>query len=389
MDWALFKKYLSFISFAAGLLAAGHFYVFGRAIRYLGLAGKKKAAVILLGFASYALQIAALTFRRHDDMAALTWAGFSAVGMLLLFGVAFAAADILSLCLRVAVKFKKVTPERRDFLKKVLGAGALAAGGAMSVSALWNSGLRRVAVKPVEVTLKKWPKSLDGFRIAQITDLHVGPIITGEWLNRIVDQVNALKADIIVITGDLIDGSADDLAKDVAALGRLRASQGVYFVTGNHEYYHGARGWLKFISGLGVRTLVNERVKISARGGSFDLVGVEDYRAARFEGHAPDLGLALKGRDEKRAAILLAHQPIAVHEAAARGIDLQLSGHTHGGQLWPFGYAVLAQQPYVSGLHRYPGSETQIYVSCGTGFWGPPMRFCAPAEITELTIRAA
>lgn len=389
MDWALFKKYLSFISFAAGLLAVGHFYVFGRTIRYFGLSGKKKAAVVLLGFASYALQIGALTFRRHDDMAPLTWAGFSAIGMLLLFGVAFAAADILSLCLRVAVTFKKVTPERRDFLKKVLGAGALAAGGAMSASALWNSGLRRVAVKPVEVTLKKWPKSLDGFRIAQITDLHVGPIITGEWLNRIVDQVNALKADIIVITGDLIDGSADHLGKDVAAIGRLKAPQGVYFVTGNHEYYHDADAWLKFISGLGVRTLANERVKISARGGSFDLVGVEDYRAARFAGHAPDLGKALKGRDEKRAAILLAHQPIAIHEAAERGIDLQLSGHTHGGQLWPFGYAVLAQQPYVSGLHRHPGSETQIYVSCGTGFWGPPMRFCAPAEITEITIRAA
>lgn len=389
MDWALFKKYLSFFSFAAGLLALGHFYVFGRVIRFFGLTGKKKAAVALLGFASYALQIAALTFRRHDDMAPLTWAGFSAIGMLLLFGVAFAVADVLSLCLYIGVKTKKVAPERRDFLKKVLGTGALVAGVSMSASALWNSGLRRVAVKPVEVTLKKWPKSLDGFRIAQITDLHVGPIINGEWLNRIVDQVNALKADMIVITGDLIDGSTDHLSKDVAAIGRLSAPEGVYFVTGNHEYYHDGDAWLKFISGLGVRTLVNEHVKISARGGSFDLVGVEDFRSARFPGHAPDLEKALKGRDEKRASILLAHQPIAVHEAATRGIDLQISGHTHGGQLWPFGFAVLAQQPYVSGLHRYPNSETQIYVSCGTGFWGPPMRFCAPAEITEITVRAA
>ncbi len=389
MDLALFRKYLTFIGFAAGLLAVGHFYVFGRAAHYFGLKDKKRTAVYVAGFVSFLLQILALTFRRHDDMKILTWFGFTAIGMLLLFAVSFAIADILSFGLFAAVKTGAVTSGRRDALKKMLGAGALAAGALMTGSALWNSGLRRVEVKPVEVTIKKWPKALDGFRIVQITDLHIGPIITGEWLNRIVDQVNALKADMIVITGDLIDGAIDHLGKDVESIKRLTAPQGVYFVTGNHEYYHDADAWLKYISGLGIRTLVNERVAISLRGASFDLVGVEDFRAARFDGHAPDLNKALKGRDSKRASILLAHQPIAVHEAAERGIDLQLSGHTHGGQLWPFGYAVLAQQPYVSGLHKHLGTETQIYVSCGTGFWGPPMRFCAPAEITEITVKSA
>jgi predicted MPP superfamily phosphohydrolase len=170
----------------------------------------------------------------------------------------------------------------------------------------------------------------------------------------------------------------------VAPLGTLAAKHGVFFVTGNHEYYAGADEWIAHLPTLGVRVLRNERVSVGGGADSFDLAGVDDYNAHGFPGHGPDLQRAVSGRDPSRELVLLAHQPREVHRAAEHGVGLQLSGHTHGGQIWPWNFAVKLQQPYVAGLVRH--KTTQLYVSRGTGYWGPPMRLGAPAEITQLVL---
>jgi predicted MPP superfamily phosphohydrolase len=205
------------------------------------------------------------------------------------------------------------------------------------------------------------------------------------WLTRIVEQVNALEPDAVVITGDLVDGSVRRLREHVAPLSELRAKHGVYFVTGNHEYYSGVDAWLTELTRLGVRTLRNERVAIGDHDASFDLAGVDDWRAFG-RGHGRDLARAVAGRDARRELVLLAHQPKQAREAAHHGVGLQLSGHTHGGQIFPWNLFVRLEQPFVAGLARL--GDTQIYVSRGTGYWGPPMRVAAPAEITLLTLLA-
>jgi predicted MPP superfamily phosphohydrolase len=279
-------------------------------------------------------------------------------------------------------------PARRAFIQRLFGIAALGATGLLGGFSLWN-GLRPVTVKPLSVTLNRLPKPLDGLRIVQITDLHIGPMVGGNWLRQVVDQVNALKPDMIAVTGDLVDGSVEELTAHVAPIDNLKASLGVYFITGNHEYYSGVEAWCAHIAKLGLRVLRNERVSITVSSGdSFDLAGVDDWRSRQFAGEGPDLPKALAGRDQNKTLILLAHQPAAISEAAQHGVDLQLSGHTHGGQIWPFKYLVYLQQPYVEGLHRHRDTGTQIYVSPGTGFWGPPMRFGTTAEITHIILRA-
>jgi hypothetical protein len=251
------------------------------------------------------------------------------------------------------------------------------------------SALRRVGVVPVRVPITKLPKDLDGYTIVQISDLHVGPTIGRAFVEEVVAKANAQRPDAVVITGDLVDGSVDQLEEAIAPLADLRAKDGVFFVTGNHEYYSGVDAWLAHLRKLGVRVLRNERVALrDAAGGGLDLAGVDDHSARRFgRGHGTDLERALGDRDASRAVVLLAHQPKTFLEAVAHGIDLQLSGHTHGGQIWPWGYAVKLDQPHIAGLSREGAS--QIYVSRGTGYWGPPMRVGAPAEVTRVELYAA
>jgi uncharacterized protein len=194
--------------------------------------------------------------------------------------------------------------------------------------------------------------------------------------------VNALQPDLIAIVGDLVDGSVDELAQSAAPLAALVAKHGAFFVTGNHEYYSGALAWLAHLRTLGIRTLENERVAIAE---GLDLAGTNDL-AGRSAGHGPNLDQALANRDASRALVLLAHQPKTFLEAAGKDVDLQLSGHTHGGQIWPFGFLVRWQQGFLAGLSRV--GRSQLYVSRGTGYWGPPMRLGAPAEITRVVLRA-
>jgi predicted MPP superfamily phosphohydrolase len=215
------------------------------------------------------------------------------------------------------------------------------------------------------------------------------PAVGRAFIEDLVGRVNALAPDIVAITGDLVDGSVVELREAVAPLAGLRARHGVYFVTGNHEYFAGAGPWLDELARLGVRVLRNERVTIGAGDEAFDLAGVDDHSAERYGGLPGDeaVARALGGRAAGREVVLLAHQPKSFAAAARHGVGLQISGHTHGGQLWPFGAIVRLAQPFVAGLHRR--GDAQIYVSRGTGYWGPPMRLGAPAEITEIVLRRA
>jgi predicted MPP superfamily phosphohydrolase len=245
-----------------------------------------------------------------------------------------------------------------------------------------------VAVKRVEVPLRRLPKNLDGTTIVQLTDVHIGPTIDRDFVEEVVFTVNHLTPDVVAITGDLVDGSVEMLRAHVAPLGKLATKHGVYFVTGNHEYYSGCNEWCAELERLGIRVLRNERVSIGSEAESFDLAGINDFQARRIPGETgPDLGKALSGRDPERELVLLAHQPKAIHEAERLGVGLQLSGHTHGGQIWPWKFLVGLTQPVVSGLERI--GSAFVYVSNGTGYWGPPMRLGAPAEITQVVLKRA
>jgi predicted MPP superfamily phosphohydrolase len=232
------------------------------------------------------------------------------------------------------------------------------------------------------------PQGLDGFTIAQISDTHIGPTIRADWARMVVDAVNSLNADMIVHTGDLVDGSVDGLKDDIQPMSDLNAPHGVWFCTGNHEYYSGVHEWLPAVRRLGIRPLVNEHTLIDTGKGSILLAGVSDFNSARVEPtHVSSPGEALKGAPEHDVSILLAHQPNSVIEAARAGYDIQLSGHTHGGQYFPYNFVIHLFQTYVRGLYMHEG--TLLYVNTGTGYWGPPMRLGTTPEITLHTLRRA
>ena len=252
--------------------------------------------------------------------------------------------------------------------------------------AIWW-GLTRLAIRRLQIPLARLPKSMDGFTILHLSDLHLDLVHGRDWLAKVVEKANALEPDLIAITGDLAEGSVSQFGHDAEPIRRLTAPHGVFFVTGNHEYFHDLSGWLEYLTEAGVRVLRNERVTIRDGEASFELAGIDDHDGARIaSGHGPDLEKALAGRDPRKATVLLAHQPRIMEEAVAHEVGLVLSGHTHGGQIWPFSYLVYLQQPYLKGLVEEGG--TRLYLSSGTGFWGPPMRLGTTAEMALLTLRS-
>lgn len=246
---------------------------------------------------------------------------------------------------------------------------------------------RRLArVVEVDVMLTHLPVALHGFTIVQITDLHVGPTIKRGYVDAVVNTVNALVPDVIALTGDLVDGDVERLSEHTRPLGRLAATNGVYAVTGNHEYYSGAAQWVAEFRRLGIQVLMNQHSTLTLQGAQLVIAGVTDFGAEHFDAEqASDPLLALRDAPTDAAVkILLAHQPRSAPAAAKAGFDLQLSGHTHGGQFWPWKYFVPLQQPFVAGLHHL--GSMSVYVSRGTGYWGPPMRIGARSEITRIRL---
>jgi predicted MPP superfamily phosphohydrolase len=264
-------------------------------------------------------------------------------------------------------------------------AGAVALGTAGTGAYLANTA---PVVRRVPVTLTNLDPALDGLRIVTFSDAHLSATYGGRRFERVVDLVNEQRPDVVAIVGDLVDGGVDELREEVAPLADLVSEQGVYFVTGNHEYFVDTRAWMRHLPTLGVEVLRNERVAIRRGSASFDLAGIDDRTAAAsgVPGHGANLDRALDGRDERRPVVLLAHQPVMVEQAGAAGVDLQVSGHTHGGQLWPFDYVIRLDQPAVEGLSQQ--GRTQLYVTSGAGYWGPPMRIGARPEVTVIELRS-
>jgi len=261
---------------------------------------------------------------------------------------------------------------------------------AAALVTLWGfANARRVArVVRVDVPIAGLPAALDGFTIAQVSDVHVGPTIKRPYVEAIVDTVNRLDVDLVAVTGDLVDGSVRDLAEHVAPLAGLRSKEGVFFVTGNHEYYSGAAAWVRELRRLGLTVLLNEHAVVRRGDARLVVAGVTDFSAGHFDrAEASDPAAALAGSPAGAVRLLLAHQPRSAAAAEAAGFHLQLSGHTHGGQFLPWNFLVRLQQPFTAGLHRWRGMW--VYTSRGTGYWGPPKRFGAPSEITLLRLVAA
>jgi uncharacterized protein len=338
----------------------------------LGSVGTCAAIVLLAG----ACILVPLSVRRTDRLA---WAGLMALGF---FSTLFVMTLLRDLFLSVAW-----------FALTRLQFAALLVPSARSALALTTFttivGLliaRRPRLVEVEIPIARLPVPLHGFSIAQISDLHVGPTIRRGFVERLVQRVNGLEADMIAVTGDLVDGPVPQLSAHTAPLANLIARHGTYFVTGNHEYYSGESAWTSEIRRLGMTVLKNQHVVLKHDGALLVVAGVDDIGAHRFDpAQRSDPAAALRGAPvEAGAKILLAHQPSSAPAAARAGFDVQISGHTHGGQFWPWNHFVRYFQPFTAGLHRL--KNLWVYVSRGTGYWGPPNRFGVPSEITRIRL---
>ncbi len=385
------SRILVALTVASSLLFGIHYYLWARLVRDPALPAPWSATAtgLLVGLALGILSgFVVVRVAPREFSSPLMWVAYTWMGLMFYLFVLLVPSDVALLVSAVARRIGSSTAdaveiERRVTLARIVAvavsAAAVGLGGVGMVSALG-----RTAIARVKVPLAKLLPGSGSYRVVQLSDVHIGPTIGESFIREVVARVNALEPDCVVITGDLVDGSVAELGALAAPLAELKARDGVFFVTGNHEYYSGVEEWLAFLRSLGVRVLRNERVAV----GPIDLAGVDDWSAHSFgRGHGADIPRAVSGRDPARPLVLLAHQPQAIVEAEAHGVDLQLSGHTHGGQLFPWNYVVRLVTPYVAGLYKH--KTAALYVSRGTGYWGPPMRVGAPAEITHLELLPA
>lgn len=384
----------AFVTLACAIVGGLHYYFWLRLVRDTQLQGVTRQiatwAIVLLA----ALIVATFAGRLVPRVGrAIAWPGFIWMGAMFLLLVSLLGGDLARLAAGVVARLGHATnavdPSRRLFTARLLAGGALTAMAGLTAAAI-RATQSEIAVKRVEITLDRLPRALDGTTIVQLCDMHIGGLLGRPFVERVVATVNRLRADVVAVVGDLVDGNIDELRPALAPMRELQARHGTFFVTGNHEYYNtsGARAWMRELARMGMHVLDNQHVTLGSGTDAFDLAGVPDHGASRFpeEGDGENVARALAGRDPSRAVVLLAHQPKAIETAAPLDVDLQLSGHTHGGQIWPWGALVRLQQPFIRGLHRI--GRSQLYVSCGTGFWGPPMRLGAPAEITQIVLRS-
>lgn len=370
---------------AVSILTGGHLYLHARLVTAPALPdpwSQLGTMLVIAGGASLVLvplaeRVMHPPWSRMVGWPGSLWLGFAFVTLVLL-GI----GDLVLLAIGPADAFAATPgPEALPWLR---GRAALTLFVALAAVLVGMRSAFSPELRKVTVAIDRWPEALDGFRIVQLTDIHIGPILGRRFAEALTRRANARDADLVVITGDLVDGSVAQLGAEVAPFSELQAKHGVAFVTGNHDFYSRADAWCEHVRGLGIEVLRNEHRVIEAGGARFVLAGVDDHRGDPLRGGGEDLGAALAGVPEDVPVVLLAHDPTTFVGASGLPIDLQISGHTHGGQIWPFVAMVRLVVPFVAGLYRR--GRAQLWVSRGTGFWGPPMRIGAPAEISEITI---
>jgi predicted MPP superfamily phosphohydrolase len=403
---------LFFFLLLSAIAALAHFYMWRRLVRDTtapGGRGRRWGTVALV--VAFVVMVAALGV--GGEVALLAWPGYLWLAMMFYLTILLGIFEIPRVLLLRRAKTpalvgapaeepelgdepqlgdglqpgdqpepKPEGPSRRVFIARSFAlAGGITAGGIVGYGA--TQALGDPELTRVPVALGKLDPSLSGFRVAVVSDIHLGPLRGRSHTERIVRMINEQQPDLVAIVGDLVDGTVDKLGDAAAPLRDLVSRHGSFFVTGNHEYYSGFEPWLAELERLGVNPLRNERVAIQRGSAAFDLAGVNDVAGRSFD-DGPDFARTLDGRDTTRPVVLLAHQPVLVEDAAKYGVDLQLSGHTHGGQMFPFHAIVPAQQPVVAGLEKIDG--TWVYVTRGAGFWGPPVRVGAPPEISVIEL---
>ncbi len=373
-------RMLLMISLVLGVTFGLHAYIATRLISGFQLSGPAAGAawaVTVALFLSLPLGMAASRLLPRAIGRAVTWVSYLWMGAFGLMVTAVAATDVLRLLVTLSA------PEvgaRAGMLQAWSVVGVTVPG---LVIGLYRA--RRPVIERVKVSIPGLPLGLEGLTIAQLSDVHIGETLGKAFLEETVARVNALRPDLIAITGDLVDGSVHKLRDEVAPLADLSAPLGRYYVTGNHEYYHGGPAWEAEVARLGLTVLRNQHRLVERRGATLAVAGVSDLEARRMDpDRAPDVARALHGVPVEVPRLLLAHQPRAAALVGEERVDLQLSGHTHGGQIFPFMFFVRLQQPVVAGLRRL--GKTLVYTSRGTGYWGPPVRIGAPPEITLLTL---
>ncbi|MCF7824290.1 MAG: metallophosphoesterase [Candidatus Marinimicrobia bacterium] len=327
----------------------------------------------------------------------LLWVGYMSLGLFSLAFVFFFIRDILWLAGIIISKLyilfngeervsSSFDPHRRQFFLVTINWGIAGVTGTLGAIGLFQARVPPSVIKK-KIYLKHLPPRLDGLKIVQISDLHVGPTIKANYVQKVVDQANALEADLIFFTGDMVDGSVEYLSTDVEPLRELQAKYGKYFVTGNHEYYAGVEFWEQKVSELGLKNLQNEHEILEINGEAIAIAGVTDLMAHQvLKSHRSDPELAVKGIPASITTLMLAHQPGSAIQMEHLNVDLMLCGHTHGGQYFPFNLAVARVHPFVAGLYRQ--GDMQVYVNQGTGYWGPPLRLGIPSEITLIELKS-
>jgi predicted MPP superfamily phosphohydrolase len=387
----LLFRFIAFFFIVLAVLTGVHAYLWVRLVRQTQMAQPNRtlATVGCIALAcSVPISLLAPRLMPRSWAGFAAWPGYIWLGFMLVMLVALAATDLFRLAVvlsRTIASRPPLEPGTRLLMARILAITVLVVTAVVGSYAIFQ-GLRSPMVREIRIAIPGLPPALAGTTIVQLTDLHIGTTKSRSFVEDVVSRTNALAPDVIVITGDLVEGRFGSGREDTLPLAGLRARLGVFMVTGNHEYYAGLREWLPELRRLGIRVLRNEHVVLDPeKGGGWELAGIEDWNGGSIEpGGGPDLARALAGHEPSRPLILLSHQPRAVFPASRYGVALVLSGHTHGGQIWPFTFLVRLQQPFLQGLHRV--GQTQIYVNPGTGSWGPPMRLGTRTEITRITL---
>jgi hypothetical protein len=391
--------YLTWITIVFAVLSIGYVYIGWRLLVPAKLESGWKILAWSGLAALFILPIASSFLMRHNEKLTdpLSWGAYVSLGFLSFVFTFLLMRDIVWVSSLLIGKayilsqqyFNKTTvppidASRREFLLQATNIGVIGAAAVLTAYGIYEAR-RKPGIVNITVPIANLPKDFVGFKIVQITDIHTGLTVKRDWVETIAQEVQELNADLIAFTGDLADGSVPHLQDDVAPLGELQAPYGKFFVTGNHEYYSGAEPWVKEARRLGYDVLMNEHRIVQRNGSSFVLAGVTDYTGGQFiPSHKSDPTAAMKNAPADSVKILLAHQPKTLYQAESLGFDLMISGHTHGGQFFPWNLVATIGQPYIKGLHKHNG--TWVYVSKGTGYWGPPVRLGARSEITVITL---